>query len=61
MTDKTRGVTDAADAVVLLGLLLLAAAIYWWWGFAAVLAYVGTVLVIFGVALAMQRGRKAQQ
>ena len=60
MTDKARSATDVADVLVLLGLLLLAVAIFWWWGVTAVLAYCGTVLVIFGVALAMQRGRTQQ-
>jgi hypothetical protein len=53
--------TDSADGMVTLGLLLLAAAIWWAWGLAAVLGYAGTVLIVLGVAVAMQRGRKPRQ
>lgn len=49
---------DGADALLLTGLLLIGLAVVLVWGWAALAAYVGTVLVIFGIVLAIVRGRR---
>ena len=47
-----RSQADGADTLVAVGILLLGAAVGLWFGWPAVLAYVGMVLVIVGLALA---------
>lgn len=46
---------DAADSLVLLGVLLLGLALWMWLGAAAVVAYVGTVALVLGLALAVRK------
>lgn len=46
---------DGGDWLVLAGLLLLGAALGLWFGWPAVLAYVGAVMVIVGLAVAVRR------
>jgi hypothetical protein len=46
---------DGADWLVLAGLALLGGALWLWFGLPAALAYVGTVLVVVGLALAVRR------
>jgi hypothetical protein len=55
---KAAETADVSDALVVLGLLLLGASVWMLWGGPAVAAYAGALLVIFGVVLAMQRGRR---
>lgn len=57
MTHDERKAADAADAMVVLGLILLGAAIWMLWGGPAVAAYAGMLLIIFGISLAVRRGR----
>ena len=54
---KPQATADVADAMVVIGLLLVGASVWILWGGAAALAYAGALLVVFGVAVAMQRGR----
>lgn len=56
---KAQDAADLADALVVLGLMLLGAAVWMLWGGPAVAAYVGTLLILFGLFLAIQRGRKS--
>ncbi len=49
------GGADGGDWLVLVGLGLVGAALGLWFGWAAVLAYLGTVLVIVGLAVAVRR------
>lgn len=57
MTQRKQTTVDAADSMVTVGLLLVGVAVWILWGFPAMLAYTGTVLVLFGMVFAMQRGR----
>lgn len=57
MTQRKQTTVDAADSMVTVGLLLVGVAVWILWGFPSMLAYTGTVLVLFGMVLAMQRGR----
>lgn len=43
--------------LVVAGIGLLGAALWWWFGPPALLAMLGTLLVIVGVALAMREGQ----
>jgi hypothetical protein len=49
---------DGADLAIVLGLALLGVSVGLVWGWAAVLAYVGTVLIVGGVMLAMTSGAR---
>lgn len=51
---------DAADWMVVLGVTLLGAALYLWLGLAALLGYLGALLVAAGLAVAM-RGKQAKR
>jgi uncharacterized membrane protein len=50
---------DLADSLGGLGLLLLAVAIGVTWGWPGLLGYLGGVLLLVSVGMAMSRGRKA--
>lgn len=49
------------DWLVLGGIVLLAAALWMWFGLAAVLAFIGTVLVIMGLIVALRGERVARR
>ena len=57
MMQRKQTTVDASDGLVTVGLLLVGVSVWILWGFPAMLAYAGTVLVLFGLVLAMQRGR----
>jgi hypothetical protein len=50
---------DLADSLGLMGLLLLAVAVGVTWGWPGLVGFVGGVMLLVGVGMGMQRGRKA--